>query len=282
MAVLHYGLGQVWEACGFGERALGIFRKLGEQRSLGHLLCNMGVLYKAIGELERADAAFEESLDILQEVGDRVWEGQVAGVLGNLRHQQGKLEQARDLYVHAIEVAQSIGPPGRERYSLGNLATLCTRQGRMEEAEKLFEEALAFFRADEDAQWLSYLIEHELLAGGDLVRAEALAKEGMVRLKGEKLKLSRGLMHCARGHLSLAKGASAARILRSAHRVARELRVRKESELSQAISRLERSQRTFRAGRPLVAGFDPDDLEAGQLRWLREHRPEALPPPSDA
>ena len=78
--------------------------------------------------------------------------------------------------------------------------------------------------------------------------------------------------NCLRGHLELAEGRTAAGILReveefwSAHEEGRGPRGK------QQIQALRRAQCAFEQGKPLLAGFHPDDLTTAQREQLRGRR----------
>lgn len=82
---------------------------------------------------------------------------------------------------------------------------------------------------------------------------------------------------CRKGHVHLANGDDASDVLERALALQRELGVGPESGSAKGIVGLERAQAAFRGGAHLVCGYCLEDLTAGQLRWLREHRPEAIP-----
>jgi hypothetical protein len=78
--------------------------------------------------------------------------------------------------------------------------------------------------------------------------------------------------------LRLPGGQGAGDTLERARRIAEELSASAESELGKEIAKLERAQGRLDADRPLICGYAPEDISPGQMRWLREHRPEAIPP----
>lgn len=162
--------------------------------------------------------------------------------------------------------------------ALGNLGRLREKQARMEEARANYEEALAIQRAAGDSRMaagvLASLARLELLTGGDVDRADALASEGecLFRDLADPGQLCSIL--AIRGHLALARSRSASAILDEARKLVAGLGVRAESPVAVAVDGLARAEHAFASGVPLLCGHVAEELSEEQRAWLREHRPE--------
>ncbi len=213
-------------------------------------------------------------------MGDRRNEGLELGNLAGLHYEQGRMQEARALYEEALAIARAVGDRSGEGVVLGDLAGLHHDQGRLEDARALHEQALAIHREVGNRRFegivLGNLAHWELLASGDTARAAELASEGQALLRevGDKHELGKFLGN--RGHIQLASGSTATDILAEVEAIANELHVRPEGGLGKALAKLGRAHAASDAGMPLVCGYVRQDLTEGQLRWLAEHRPEAL------
>ena len=146
-------LGTALQASGRGEEArahyeeaLAIHRELGDRRTEGAALRNLGSLRRIEGRPDGARAHYRESLAIAREVGDRDFEGLVLGNLGNLHLSRGRPDEARACFEEALAIAREIGHRRFESVVLGNLGLLHTNQGRPDAAWAHFDEALAIHR----------------------------------------------------------------------------------------------------------------------------------------
>ena len=190
------------------------------------------------------------------------------------------MEEARELYEQALAIVREAGNRRVEGIVLGNLATVHQEQGRMEEARELYEQALAIDREVGNRRFegivLGNLASWDLLATGDQAKVlrSAGESETLFRDLGDKFEL--GNLLCIRGHVRLAGGRGAGELLREVEGISMELAAREDSELGKAIAKLRRAQAAFDAGKPLVCGYVRGELTEGQLRWLAQHRPEAL------
>jgi len=203
-------------------------------------LRNLGWVLFETGRMDQARAVYQQALAVSREMADRRFEGDVLGSLANLNHQQGRIDQAQDLYEQALAIDRDVGDRRGEAIVVGHRAA-----------------------------W-------ELIVSGDTSRAAKLASEGeaLLREVGDKLELSK--LRCTRGHIRLASGTRAARLIAEVDAIGGDLRVGPDSELGNSLAKLRRAQAACDAGKPLVCGYLADDLTEGQLRWLAEHRPEAL------
>jgi len=66
----------------FYEQRLEIARAIGDRRSEGNTLGNLGIAYAALGNVRQAIAYYEQALAITREIGDRRGEGNALGNLG--------------------------------------------------------------------------------------------------------------------------------------------------------------------------------------------------------
>ncbi len=151
----------------------------------------------------------------------------------------------------------------------------------MKEARSRCEQALAIARevayCRSEASALLTMAKQTLLVTGVLKKTARWVATGIDLLSkaGDRLELAK--FQCLSAHADLAAGRSAGASLKRLRTVASALGVGPGSGLGEAISMLSRAQDASDAGGPLIAGFSPQDITAGQVSWLRKNRPAALP-----
>jgi tetratricopeptide (TPR) repeat protein len=139
-------LGGAPEAISRFERALAIFREVGDRRGEGAALGNLGNAYYGLGEPRRAIEHYEQDLAIAREIGDRRGEGITLGNLGNAYADLGELQGAIEHYAQSLKIAREIGDRHREGAALGNLGTACAQLGEPRRAIEHFEQSLKIAR----------------------------------------------------------------------------------------------------------------------------------------
>ncbi len=88
-------------------------------------------------------ACYERALGLYRALGDATGEGRALGDLGALDHDHGRFELARERYRAALARIRAGGDPWLEGAFLGNLAVLEQELGHAAEAERSFRAALA-------------------------------------------------------------------------------------------------------------------------------------------
>ena len=142
MGVLQADAGSPDRARQLFERALEIHREVGNRRSEGVVLGNLGNLHKLTGSLDRALELYESALEIHKELGNRGHEGNVLGNLGNLHMETGSLDRARRLFESAMEIHRGVGNRRSEGIVLRNLGALHHETGSPDRARRLYESAI--------------------------------------------------------------------------------------------------------------------------------------------
>ena len=278
LASLHYRQGRCDEAVDLYDESRRIFHEVGNRRAEGSVLSNLAALQMDLGERTRARELMEQALAIAREVRNRYGEGILLTNLAGLLHSQGEVEEAHAFYEEALAINLEVGNRSVEGVVRGNLARLHHSQGRLEESRAMNESALlinreAGNRLGEGAV-LANLAEYHLVATGDLEAARELAEEGGSIMAGIEEKYELGRIVCVQGHVRIAAGQSAEEQVADARGIAAELGAGDGSDLVAAIAKLERAQSALRSGGGHLCGYAPTDVTAGQLKWLRVHRPE--------
>ncbi len=88
-----------------------ISREIGDRRSEGNVLVNLGNAYAGLSEYEKSIGYYEQQLDIVREIGERHGEGIT---LWNMADTLKKMQKHEEAIAHAeasLKILDSIGDP---------------------------------------------------------------------------------------------------------------------------------------------------------------------------
>ena len=142
---LHLGNARV--AAGYFEKALGIFRAIGDRRGEGAALGNLGVAYAALGDARRAIGYHEEQLTTVRAIGDRRGEGAALNGLGVAYAALGNARRAIGYYEEQLTTVRAIGDRGGEGAALNGLGLAYAALGDTRRAIGYYEGCLKLHRA---------------------------------------------------------------------------------------------------------------------------------------
>lgn len=138
------------EAITAHERALDIFKQLGDRHRESMALSNLGAVLAILGRLEEAVPAQEHALEIFQETGDRHSEAATWNNLGSTLKKLGRFDESITAHENARRINQEIGNLHGEGTAWGNVAVSLERLGRLEEAVTAHERARDIFQETGD------------------------------------------------------------------------------------------------------------------------------------
>ncbi|MEJ7566914.1 MAG: adenylate/guanylate cyclase domain-containing protein [Gaiellaceae bacterium] len=141
-AFMVYGGGDAAAAKSIAERALALYRQLGDMRGAAEALNALCVACIEEGDFERAQQFGEESLDLFVQVGDDEFAAAATRTLAFTYYSRGDIERARTLHEENLHRARARGFKGTEAGTLGSLAIIAVDQGRVEDAFALVKENL--------------------------------------------------------------------------------------------------------------------------------------------
>lgn len=142
LGVAYKNQGELHRAIDYYEQSLTLARQLGDHLNEGKVLGYLGNAYSDAGRADLAIACCEQSLTLARAVGERRVEGAALNNLGNAHRDLGMLEQAHTCYEQVLAQSREMGDPIGESIALGNLAEILDRQGDRREAIQLLEESL--------------------------------------------------------------------------------------------------------------------------------------------
>jgi tetratricopeptide (TPR) repeat protein len=138
-------LGEPQRAIELYEQSLAICGVLGDRRIGGRTLMCLGNAYFQLGELSKAIDYYQQSLAIFREVGDHRGKAQTLGNLGNVYFQLGELSKAIDYYQQCLDISRVIDPRS-ESISLSNLGNAYRKLGEFSKAIDYYQRGLVTYR----------------------------------------------------------------------------------------------------------------------------------------
>ena len=128
------------------EIALAATREIGNRRSEGNALGNLGNAYWALGQLQRAVEFHQQHLAVAREIGDRKGEGQSLGNLGNAYRNLGQPQRAIEFHQQDLAIAREVGNCRGEGNALGNLGVAYADLGQPQRAIEFHQQHLTIAR----------------------------------------------------------------------------------------------------------------------------------------
>jgi predicted ATPase/class 3 adenylate cyclase len=167
------------------DRALAIWRELGDRREIANALYNRAyadmiviMARDATSEhLDRSRRMVEESLAIYEELGDTAGQGNAIWGLGSYYYFTADAANAEDWYRRALELHRTAGHRTMEAWSLHMLALSQAGQRKWEEADATSRHALQHFYEASDVSGVTLTLDDlaiVALAEGDTARAGRL------------------------------------------------------------------------------------------------------------
>jgi tetratricopeptide (TPR) repeat protein len=217
----------------YGEKALSLFRDLGDRVGECIILRDMGIINYYRGDFMRAKDYWLQALVRFREVGDRVGESAVLNNLGVMADDEGDYAGARDYVEQALFIKRLVGDKQGEGSSLLNMGFFSAAQGDYAAAQSYAEQALVIFRETndrlEEAQALNNL-GMVMAWQGDYDRAKTYYEQSLTikRETGDQSGESETLAFLSLLYHHLDDNEAALRYGQDARRVAQEADVRAE------------------------------------------------------
>jgi predicted ATPase/DNA-binding SARP family transcriptional activator len=150
-------------------------------RALAHIHC--GAFAFRQGDLTRAQELTERALVLFRELGDANEVGRCIGTLGNIAVGEGELDRAIELYEEAAELAREDGNRSRLAAILANLGSVAGQRDDAEASARYAKEAVAIQRELGEVDGVSISLHNlgrAELALGDLDAADTALTESLV------------------------------------------------------------------------------------------------------
>ncbi len=130
------------------QKALAIYRKIGDRVNEGAVLRLMGEAYADRADRDDYSQAlqlYQQALDVHQKIPDKKEIGKTLNDIGNVYQKQGKYPEALARYQRSLDIWQELGDKEREGEMLNNFGVVYLSQGRYRDALKAYEQAKLIF-----------------------------------------------------------------------------------------------------------------------------------------
>ncbi|XP_074638516.1 uncharacterized protein LOC141896733 [Acropora palmata] len=140
------------------ERALAIWKEIGNKREEGITLSLLGNSFKLLKQYKDAKRLYERALVILEEAEDLHELGDALGCCGQVCCMLGEYEKAKSLHKRALEISMLLKKRDEEIADYRNLADVHFSMGKVDEARKCYSRALAICKetGDKNGEAMTY------------------------------------------------------------------------------------------------------------------------------
>ena len=139
-------ISQYREAFQSWQKALEIYREIGDREGEAKSLNNLGNAYESLGEYQRAIDFYQQSLAIFKERGDHWKEAASLNNLGLAYRYLGEYQRAIEFHQQSLAIFKEIGARGGEANSLNNLGLVYLNLGEYQRAIDFYQQSLAIKR----------------------------------------------------------------------------------------------------------------------------------------
>ena len=139
------------------ERALAMWRSIGDEQGVAEALRGRGITAMFLGDLDGADAYFSEAHEVFRRIGDRRGEAWAVQNLATISFFRGQPQAAEQRLSAAGEMFHDLGDWGGLNWSFAVLAWVRFMQGRLDEAEAIALEQLPESDANGN-RWVSGIL----------------------------------------------------------------------------------------------------------------------------
>jgi len=169
------------------ERAVALYRRIGDPVSLGFSLVRMGRVLAFMGMFEQSEATLTEARPLLAHAPPRLFNFYLFN-LAFLKSQSGDPVAARKYYEQSLAICRQMGYDLLVLSTLGNLANVAWLLGDLDAAESAFRQQVALLRASPVATnrllgWAIASLGGVLAELGQLDEALVATREGLPLLR---------------------------------------------------------------------------------------------------
>jgi len=155
-ALSYYGNGDIKTSKQYGQDALAIYRRLGDNRKIGRTIVSLGSYAAGIQEeYTETVTLIEEAIALLRAEGDLSEVARGLNLLGVHAYSGGDRTRARAAFEQCIDLSRKIGQSGREHLNMANLAGMEQEDGNFVQAAALYRKSLLWFI---EMKWTAWII----------------------------------------------------------------------------------------------------------------------------
>ncbi len=169
-------VGQFEHGVALYEQSLALYRELGDEPSVAHMLHRLAVDAVRVEDFERGRALTEEARAMTERLGDARGEALALATLGSISKEEGDTDRAIELLTESAEVAGEAGFVWWQGGRLLDLAEIAVELNRPEDAQRWLRDGLTV---------LLPLRDRQLLVWGLAMLAATEAEHGRTERAGE-------------------------------------------------------------------------------------------------
>lgn len=138
--------GKYQDSLEYDKKALNLAREIGNKKSEGIILGNIGVHYGQIGEFQEALKYFNQKLTITKEIGDRGEEAHILTNIGVVTGWLGDFRKSLEWYKKALRIIEELANPVRKGWILGNIGVVYETLADYPKSLNYYHQALKIFK----------------------------------------------------------------------------------------------------------------------------------------
>src|SRR5215207_5227254 len=146
-SILSTSTGDYIRARAFAESSIKLYREMGDNRSAGLVLADLGASLHWGGKEEEAIESLEESLRLLRATGDRWGIAYALLWLGDTWFRMGDIERAATSWEESLRLTRDLGDNYLMGWSLGGLADVARLRADYKRATGMFKESLSLYQS---------------------------------------------------------------------------------------------------------------------------------------
>lgn len=158
------------------QEALGIFRKLNDQKGIGDILMQLGWASMRTGDLQKAQNLLEESLVVSETSGNKTNMAFAFSGLGEAAARQGKYNHAKTLLEQGLSISREIRDEWITATLLGSLGWVALCQHEFNSMRKIMRESLEIRLDTGDKGGIAWCLEKLAKAKYEQDQLEQAAK----------------------------------------------------------------------------------------------------------
>jgi CHAT domain-containing protein/Tfp pilus assembly protein PilF len=149
--------GQYQDSFKHDMKALNLAREIGNKKSEGIILGNVGVSYAQTGQYQKALEYFNQKLIIVRALGEKDEEAQILTNIGVIHGWKGDIQKSLEWYKKALRIIEELDNIPRKAWILGNIGVAYESMSDYPKALDYYHQALKIFqdlKNREDEAWM--------------------------------------------------------------------------------------------------------------------------------
>jgi CHAT domain-containing protein/Tfp pilus assembly protein PilF len=143
-------LGQYSNSFAYNQKALDLAREIGNKRSEGIILGNIGVYHAMTGHLPEAVKFFHDKLAVMEELGERAEQANALSNIGAIYDWQGDVPRSLESYGAALKILEGLDDKRRMAVLTGNMGAAFEKLSDYPKALDSYRRALTVFQELQD------------------------------------------------------------------------------------------------------------------------------------